>query len=371
MGATSIEWTDMSVNAIRAYDRKTGAVGHYCELLSSGCAHCYASNLQKRFKMPPFPGKGRLETLPVIDERGRVIVNDRIEVGLEQHALDSVLNRKKPTRWFHCDMSDMFGSWVPDVWLDKCFAVMNATLTQLPIPEDLNTKPWHTHQILTKRIDRAHRYIVSRMGGNFPKQGTHPLFAAGRGEGGSLRGRGERGADLMNAGAVLSWPLANVWLGTSCENQATADERIPWLLNTPAAIRFLSLEPLLGPINLEPHLGADGKFVNSQGINCDWVIVGGESGHGARPCNVEWIRSIVNQCQAAGVAVFVKQLGKVVDMTFKEWNDLTEGGSVGSPDFHLPPTGDRLRGTWHTEHPKGGDPAEWPEDLRVREFPKL
>lgn len=126
-----------------------------------------------------------------------------------------------------------------------------------------------------------------------------------------------------------------------------ADKRIPELLRIPAKVRFLSLEPLLGPIQLGVHQGYE---CNLYDYGCgetrvDWVIVGGESGPGARPCNVEWIRDIVRQCKAAGVKCFVKQLGS---------NPVMEPG----------PT------TWPCEHPKGGDPAEWPEDMRVREMPQ-
>lgn len=152
----------------------------------------------------------------------------------------------------------------------------------------------------------------------------------------------------------------NVWLGTSVENQAAADERIPALLkcrkNSP--VLWLSVEPLLGRV----------EFKSLEGI--DWVIVGGESGPGARPCDVAWIRSIVEQCRDAGVPVFVKQLGASVRMSFDEWNDLTEGGNIGSPKFaHNDPNRDF--GIWTPSDSKGGDPEEWPADLRVREFPEV
>ena len=136
----------------------------------------------------------------------------------------------------------------------------------------------------------------------------------------------------------LVWPLPNIWLGVSAEDQSTADERIPVLLDTPATIRFVSAEPLLGPIDLERY------------PSLDWVIAGGESGHGARPCNTAWIQSIIEQCRAAGTAVFVKQLGSAPAYP-REAN----GGRVG----HYVGLHDR----------KGGDPAEWPDDLRVREWP--
>ena len=123
--------------------------------------------------------------------------------------------------------------------------------------------PQHTYQILTKRPERM-RPVVSRLRHELPWQG---------------------------------WPLPNVWCGISCEDHDTADERIPILLDTPAAVRFISAEPLLGPIELAPFGGLD------------WVIVGGESGAGARPMDLEWVRSLRDRCTAAGVPFFFKQWG--------------------------------------------------------------
>jgi protein gp37 len=150
-------------------------------------------------------------------------------------------------------------------------------------------------------------------------------------------------ARRLQAPAV--WPLPNVWLGVSVEDQATADARIPLLLQTPAAVRFISAEPLLAQINLRD---VDGWLdaLASGPPRLSWVIAGGESGPKARPCDVAWIRSIVQQCQAAGVPAFVKQLG-----TNPRW-----AGADVSP---IAPA----RG-------KCADPAEWPADLRVRQFPE-
>jgi protein gp37 len=140
-------------------------------------------------------------------------------------------------------------------------------------------------------------------------------------------------------------PPANIWIGTSVEDQTRADERIPQLLKIPAALRFLSVEPLIGEVCFRGNwlLGIEPKV--------HWVIVGGESGTGARPCSIEWIRDIVRQCKVAGVPCFVKQLGS------KPMEEV-DGGHVGVNDFAL-----------ELKHPKGGEPSEWPEDLRVREFP--
>lgn len=139
---------------------------------------------------------------------------------------------------------------------------------------------------------------------------------------------------------LLGRPPANVWVGVSVEDQPRADERIPALLKIPAKVRFLSVEPLLGPVDLAPWLD-----------RLDWVIVGGESGPKARPCNLAWIRSVVDQCKAAGVPCFVKQLGRrlMIDST---------GGSRFDDHTYF-----------KVADPKGGDPSEWPEDLRVRQFP--
>lgn len=172
------------------------------------------------------------------------------------------------------------------------------------------------------------------------------------------------------------WPN-NVWAGTTVEDQRRADERIPHLLNVPARVRFLSCEPLLGPVDLSAYFG--GAYVALPGDRIEpnynfgihWVIVGGESGPGARPFDVAWARSIVAQCRAASVPVFVKQLGarpetsRVADQ-FDE--DAAEKQTEiqnerGEDDLAFPIVGLRDR--------KGGLMEEWPEDLRVREFPEV
>lgn len=151
-------------------------------------------------------------------------------------------------------------------------------------------------------------------------------------------------------------PPNNVWIGTSVKDQTRADERIPEFLRIPAKLRFLSVEPMLGPVDLDYSCfnGSD-SFGSMPGIH--WVIVGGESGPGARPCNVAWIRDIVRQCRSAGVPCFVKQLGAVA----------FEGRFAGKAD---PASFDRCE-RLNLRHPKGGDPSEWPEDLRVRQMPEV
>ena len=342
MGRTSIEWTDFSVNPIRARVGGHGDPfaplrhGHYCEKISPGCAHCYSSRMQRRFGMPEFG-----------EQRQR----DDVEVYFELKALEEVLRRQKPTRWFWCDMTDLFGAWVPDEWIDRCLAVMALT-------------PQHTHLVLTKRAERMCDYS-QRIANDFD-HGLARAFANHR---------------------HWRWPLSNVWWGCSVENQKYADERIPLLLQTPAAVRFVSAEPLLGPVDLARWLRIQGGGVghcfdiNNEwwhepgtcmgpickgeccGRGLDWVIVGGESGPGARPCDLAWIRSIVQQCRTAGVPCFVKQLGAnpVEDL---EKVDVTEHARFGPEVIrYSEPCDLRLHDR------KGGDPAEWPEDLRVRETP--
>jgi hypothetical protein len=175
---------------------------------------------------------------------------------------------------------------------------------------------------------------------------------------------------------MAPWPLPKVWLGTSVEDQATADERIPLLLQTPAAVRFVSYEPALGPVDfahLQPERmvevdalgGTHGVVRPHRGTSArlDWVIVGGESGPGARPFNIAWARSTVAQCRAAAVPVFVKQFGGRPYL-----HEQTSFHHEG-PGFSAHIESLEIKTTVTLRDRKGGDMAEWPEDLRVREFP--
>jgi protein gp37 len=240
---------------------------------------------------------------------------------------------RKPARVFVNSMSDLFHDGVQESFIASVFAEMALT-------------PRHTFQVLTKRPERM-LDIVTRLA---------PLHTAADGSG---------------------WPLPNVWIGVSCEDQQRADERIPLLLQTPAAVRFISAEPLLGPVDLVTgsdvtevgHVNWLRGFSGSEPAipGLDWVIVGGESGAGARPCNVAWVRSIVEQCASAGVACFVKQFGSAIT-----------GVRLDGPPYSSPPRRDGFLIHWTSENTgtfglgdrKGGDPFEWPEDLRVREFPR-
>lgn len=320
---TKIEWTDATYNPI---------VG--CAAVSPGCAHCYAAGVARRGMQPAHVG--------LVNQRGHWTG----EVRLLHERLAEPLHWRKPRRVFVCSMSDLFHDDVPDDFIDRVFAVMALA-------------PQHTFQVLTKRPDRMRKWF-DPIGGVMRRDfvGVHAA----------------RGSSRM---PPFDWPLFNVWLGVSCEDQQRADERIPLLLQTPAAVRFVSAEPLLGPVDLRltagktctctgscrgrAGLGIGWRCALDEGKRIDWVIVGGESGPGARPCNVAWIRSIVEQCRGASVPVFVKQLG---------------GNNVVSHDVFDPPKPLR-NGRFLRERVvrlplrdrKGGNPDEWPADLRVREWP--
>lgn len=360
MSKSSIEWTQETWNPLAG-----------CSEISPGCVNCYAMTMAHRLEaMGKEKYKGTTKKLP----NGKVTWTGKMN--LDEAALQIPLKTKKPTMWFVNSMSDLFHEDVPDEFIDKVFAVMNATACTLPAGPQ--SKPWHVYQVLTKRADRMKDYMLSRSTRNFGF-GKHPIFDAGRGDGGPFRGHQRAyGTELMNAGAVLQWPPSNVWLGVSVENKKHGLPRIAHLLRTPAAVRFLSVEPLLEDLgSLEPflqyppfHEHHKMTFGANDWRGIDWVIVGGESGPGARPFDIAWARSIIAQCKAAGVPCFVKQLGSNV-----EWNGIQGGYGDGTPNV-WPASSvqdeDTARHSWRKflKNKKGGDPAEWPEDLRVREMPK-
>ncbi|MCT9932422.1 phage Gp37/Gp68 family protein [Planotetraspora sp. A-T 1434] len=277
---SSIEWTDATWNPV------TG-----CTKVSPGCDRCYAETFAERWR----------------GTKGHYFENG-FDVQLRPDKLDQPLRWKKPRRIFVNSMSDLFHKDVPDDYIARVFALMALT-------------PQHTYQILTKRHGRMRSLLNS---GHFVAK---------------VWGEVDKRAPGVGAQAVSMWPsmpLPNVWLGVSVEDQKWADLRIPALLETPAAVRFLSCEPLLGPVDLAKSVPA--KPYWHDGI--DWVIVGGESGPGARPMHPDWVRSLRDQCQAANVAFFMKQAGAVLA---KEWG-----------------CSDR----------KGHDSAEWPEAF-PREYPSI
>ncbi|MBL3743427.1 bacteriophage protein gp37 [Mycobacteroides abscessus subsp. abscessus] len=249
---TGIEWTDATWNPV------TG-----CDKVSPGCDRCYAETFAERWR----------------GTRGHYFETG-FDVQLRPDKLDLPLRWTKPRRIFVNSMSDLFHDKVPDEYIARVFAVMALA-------------PQHTFQLLTKRHGRMRALLNS----------AYFLQAVGR-------AWAEPPSDwpLPRDWRVPVWPLPNVWMGVSAEDQKRADLRIPALLDTPAAVRFVSAEPLLGRINLHTDpIEAGSPFWGSQ---LDWVIVGGESGPGARPMHPEWARSLRDQCVAGGVPFLFKQWGE-------------------------------------------------------------
>jgi protein gp37 len=259
---TSIEWTDATWNPV------TG-----CTKVSPGCDHCYAETLAERFRGTP----GHYY------ERG-------FDVQLRPEKLDQPLRWRRPRRVFVNSMSDLFHDDVPDDYIARVFAVMALA-------------PQHTFQVLTKRHGRMRSLLNQTGPQSFRTSITIEQAAMAR--------PWQPGSGLT---VSVEWPLPNVWLGVSVENQQWADIRIPALLDTPAAVRFLSCEPLLGPVDLTDAIWPEGSADECTPDRCtcgiDWVIVGGESGRGARPMHPDWARSLRDQCAAAGVPFLFKQWGE-------------------------------------------------------------
>lgn len=306
---TGIKWTDSTFNPWWG-----------CQRVSPGCEHCYAETFSKRVGLKIW-GPG-----------------DRRQFG-DKHW-------KEPLRWEAVAKESrkrhlVFCASMADVFEDRRdLDAPRARLWAL-----IRDTPHLTWLLLTKRPQCADGLWTT----------AHTTALA---EGGSFDYR-----------AGDTWQR-NVWLGTTCEDQQRADERIPHLLRVPAAVRFLSCEPLLGPVDVARYLAGNSEgnptrvlesrdgtrhmHNNTPGVQhvggtwwwgVDWVIGGGESGPGARPCDVTWLRSLRDQCAAAGVPYFNKQLGARPEMS---------PGPI----------------SWPCTDPKGGVPEEWPTDLRVMEWPK-
>lgn len=322
-GESKIEWTEATWNPT------TG-----CTKVSPGCAHCYAETLTARYAgSPGWPA----EFKPWIPGNDTVV--------LHPDRLDAPLKWRTPRRVFVDSMSDLFHEDVPFEYIDRVFAVMALT-------------PQHTYQVLTKRPERMREYMTSGHSGTpYPPVTTRVAHAME-----SI----QVGAGPAPAEQRAHWPLPNVWLGVTVENQRWADIRIPILLDTPAAVRFISAEPLLGPLDLRSYLGLFCSGCGSRGDSIrwanvaggyidghvtggsspdvcgpafrdpafaaiDWLIIGGESGSKHRPFDQAWARSLIEQARIGDCKPFVKQLG---------------GARPGNKLEDLPP------------------------DLRVREYPR-
>jgi protein gp37 len=298
--STGIEWTDETWNPVRARLRSDPSrVGWHCEHASPGCINCYSEtrNLSGRCnlgtKLPFKPGHRK-----------------DVEIFLDERALTKPLHWRKPRMIFVGSMTDLFADFVTYEMIDRVFAVMALC-------------PQHTFQVLTKRSARMREYV-----GAESVRERIALEVLRLHKGRTPPPTVYSGA-IANGDRVRPWPLPNVWLGLSVEDQARADERIPDLLATPAAVRWLSCEPLLGPVDLtanrshyqgedRPLLRCDaltgihscGPGVGYEGDKLNWIVCGGESGKGARPMHPAWARSLRDQCADAGVPFFFKQWGE-------------------------------------------------------------
>jgi protein gp37 len=387
MSATSnIEWTDKTWNPIRG-----------CSRVSPGCERCYAERQAARFAgFYGDGGAGPYAGLIKVHVKSRVLKREFAnngEVSLRKvetreprwtgemrfvpKVLGEPLSWKKPAKVFVNSMSDLFHEKLSNEEIAAVFGVMAAAKR-------------HTFQVLTKRPKRMVEWfdwVAKTFNGRYegPALASH---AASHFEGLGDSATGNLLWRAANEAAGRSWPLPNVHIGVSVEDQKRADERIPLLLKVPAALRFLSVEPMLEEIQLwklttgwiEPGFTTPREVYPLAGtmaipdcdIDCekiDWVIVGGESGPGSRHCNIDWIRSIVRQCKEEKTPVFVKQLGATPVFNSCSRcsgsplrpNRATAGcaACIGRPLSALK-LNDR----------KGSDMAEWPEDLRVREMPR-
>lgn len=280
---TGIEWTDATWNPVRG-----------CTRVSEGCRNCYAETVAARFNGPGQPYEGlasRTSSGPRWTGKVRFV---------EEH-LTQPIRWKRPRKIFVNSMSDLFHESLSFEQIDQVMGIISAA-------------DQHIFQVLTKRPKRMREYFSSR------------TFV------GCWRGPKPE-------------PLPWLWLGTSVEDQSTADERVPELLGTPAALRFVSYEPALGAVDFtkvdlqkrdrdwetwtDALAGAaftcdSHAEVDVECNRLDWIICGGESGPNARPMHPDWARSVRDQCQAAGVPFFFKQWGEWVDASHPLFGRLPE-----------------------------------------------
>lgn len=331
--ASNIEWTQATWNPVSG-----------CTRVHAGCDHCYAVTMTHRLASM---GKSKYAGLTVLNPRGDRHFNGVVKC--HEDALTVPLRWRKPRRVFVNSMSDLFHEKVPDRFIRLVFAAMSYA-------------GQHTFQVLTKRPARAAAFFadpendLSACQAEWVVAGIDDTTPTGKHRVGRRGSTGSINGTRRGVGDGNYWPLPNVWIGTSVSDQPTADAMVPHLLRCPG-VRFVSYEPALGPVDFSaffggPYVGLPGdKIIPNYNLGIDWIIVGGESGTGARPFDAEWARSVIAQGKAAGVPVFVKQLGGRPCDTRGDVPE--EFGDVAL----------RLRSK------KGGDMSEWPDDLRVREFP--
>ncbi|CRK59036.1 Phage protein [Alloactinosynnema sp. L-07] len=270
---TLISWTDATWSPV------TG-----CTRISDGCLNCYIE------RTPPFRMTGRRFDLPII--------GGTTGVQMHEDRLTVPLHWRKPRRVFVCSLADLFHESVPDEFIARVWATMASAAD-------------HSFQVLTKRHSRMRSLLCSEQFREDVCYHWVKLLT--------------KGPSTPRIPPTDHWPLPNVWLGVSAESQRWADTRIPALLMTPAAVRWISAEPLLGPVDLTrvawtkgggTHLdvvhGRHGipHVWTTEAERLDWVVAGGESGPGARPMHPDWARSLRDQCASAGVPFHFKQWGE-------------------------------------------------------------
>lgn len=319
---TNIAWTDMTWNPVRG-----------CYPVSPGCGNCYAEKVAFRFCGPGQPYEG------TIDHRGRW--NNVVRLVPEK--LLEPMRKQRPRRIFVNSMSDWAHESIPFSFWCAMMAVMGGT-------------PWHVFQPLTKRPDhlrklfgRLDEEVVNMLPDRQPIGDESVKMDARRAVylAGCARSYGigvEAHFELKERLREQPWPLRNLHVGVSAEDDLRWTERVGSLLQLPAALRWVSVEPQIGPIDpctLDAWLG-----------DLDWIVLGGESGPKARPFNVEWAYRWIRDCDNLGVPLFIKQLGSEVIQS-------------------IPPHGvfrpHNIPGMIHDK--KGADPSEWPAELRVQQFP--
>jgi protein gp37 len=338
---SKIEWTDATWNPIRG-----------CSRVSEGCRNCYAERIAARFSGPgqPYEGLAKIVRhnyrggLPTGELGSRASWTGEVRfAGFK--TLEQPSRWKQPLRVFVNSMSDLFHEKVTEEMLCLIFAEMVVC-------------PQHVFQVLTKRPERMREWMS---------------FSHGRGAriklaGGWVRWHGANGKTYLDEKEIAPWPLPNVWLGVSVEDQATADARIPLLLETPAAVRWVSYEPALGPVDFSRWLRNESERVTdaerrarAEGAahvpgkgsvgDIDWIVCGGESGPGARPMHPDWARSVRDQCAAAGVPFFFKQWGEWIDQ-----NQAAYGTFACAPSSFIRvgkrAAGRLLDGREHNEYPR-------------------
>lgn len=295
MHRTGISWAEYTCNPILARNTQTGAIGHYCQRVSAGCTNCYAAAFNRRVR--PVGDKNLIGTGVDYTADGL----GKLKLYLDEHRLAAPMRKTKRARIFWCSMTDLFGEFVPLDWIARCLGVMVKTRQ-------------HDHIVLTKRADRMASLL-----------------------------RSENRATMSSQHGWINWrqgdPPEHIWFGVTVESRA-AWWRVDELRRVDAAVRWISAEPLLEDLELTP--------ADLAGIH--WIVIGGESGTGARTCRIEWIEAIIEVARAAGTKVFVKQLGKRPT----RWG-------VSDPMAPFPLKADPRAGT---------KMEDWPESIRIQEYPE-